>query len=296
MRSFRVLLLLIVLALVTAACEAPAELQTIPPPVSMPPTTVTVPPMDYSGVALPQAAGATTTTLAIIPGGATLTGRVTGPDGPVEGAIVRAERLVGDAVASIDGLTRADGGFTIAGIKGGRFRVRAWRAPELALVSPEVFYLGGNESRRVDLTVTRYDGLAVAANMAPSPALTQRPANLVVQVSRREVDGNGIVRNNPVPATRIELYGPGEWRIDTANPTTTDAAGRGRWTVTCRSTGIQPLGVVIADSMTYPIDVPTCTPPPPPSTAPPTSPPVTPSTAPRTTPSTAPSTTARSPA
>jgi len=237
--------------------------------------------MDYSGVALPKAAGATTTTLAIIPGGATLTGRVTGPDGPVEGAVVRAERLVGDAVASIDGITGADGGFTIAGIKGGRFRVRAWRAPDLALITPEVFYLGGSESRRVDLTVTRYDGISVAAAMAPSPAVIERPANLVVQVSRREVDGTGIVRATPLTGVKIELYGPGAWRIDTVNPTATDAAGRGRWTVTCRATGIQPLGVVLADTTTYPIDVPTCTaPPPPPAPTVPLSPPITPSTAP----------------
>ncbi len=291
MRPPRLLLaaFIAVLALLGAACEAPPELATIPPPASMPVTTTTSPPVDLSGVVLQRVPGATTTTLAIIPGGASLSGRVNGPEGPVEGAVVRAERLVGDAVASIDSVTRPDGTFTITGIKGGRFRVRAWRAPDLTLLTPEVFYIGATEQRRLDLGVNRYEGIVAAANMAPSPALIERPANLVVQVSRREVDGSGVVRNIPVAGVKIELYGPGEWRIGTTNPMTTDANGRGRWTLTCRAAGTQPLGVVVADTMTFPIDIPNCTapppPPPPPTTAP--APPVTPA---------APTTTARPPA
>ena len=62
---------------------------------------------------------ATTTTVVIGPGEATLKGTVNAPEGLVPGAIVRAERLVGDAVATADVITNPDGTWAIPAVLGG---------------------------------------------------------------------------------------------------------------------------------------------------------------------------------
>lgn len=262
MISPRLLGALAALALLPA-CQAKA-IEPLPPAPSIPPTTTTIV-VDYSGVPLAGVAGRTTTTVAMGPGRATLSGIVNGPEGPVPGAVVHAERLVGDAAATMDVLTGADGRFTMPAILGGRFRVRAWKpAPDnLALAEPQVFYLEGSEKKDLTLTVTRYQGVSVTAAIAPDPPLVDTPANLVVQAVNREVGGDGVVRSTPVPAVRAELFGTGDWRVLTPVATTADDAGRARWTLVCRRVGDQPLSVVIGDTATFNLNLPGCTVPPP---------------------------------
>jgi hypothetical protein len=246
-----------------SACQAKA-VEPLPPAPSIPPTTTTIV-VDYSGVGLAGVPGRTTTTVAMGPGRATLSGVVNGPHGPVPGAVVHAERLVGDAAATMDVVTGDDGRFTMPDILGGRFRVRAWKAApdNLALVEPQVFYLEGSEKKALNLTVTRYQGVSVTAAIAPDPPLVDASANLVVQAVNREVGGDGVVRSSPIPAVRAELFGTGDWRVLTPVATTADDAGRARWTLVCRRVGDQPLSVVIGDTATFNLNLPACTVPPP---------------------------------
>lgn len=267
MRSPRLLGALAALALLSA-CQAKA-VEPLPPAPSIPPTTTTIV-VDYSGVPLAGVPGRTTTTVAMGPGRATLSGVVNGPEGPVPGAVVHAERLVGDAAATMDVVTGEDGRFTMPDILGGRFRVRAWKAApdNLALVEPQVFYLEGSEKKALNLTVTRYQGVSVTAAIAPDPPLVDTSANLVVQAVNREVGGDGVVRSAPIPAVRAELFGTGDWRVLTPVATTADDAGRARWTLVCRRVGDQPLSVVIGDTATFNLNLPACTVPPPDPDAP----------------------------
>ena len=262
MRSPRLLGALAALALLSA-CQAKA-VEPLPPAPSIPPTTTTIV-VDYSGVGLAGVPGRTTTTVAMGPGRATLSGVVNGPDGPVPGAVVHAERLVGDAAATMDVVTGDDGRFTMPDILGGRFRVRAWKAApdNLALVEPQVFYLEGSEKKALNLTVTRYQGVSVTAAIAPDPPLVDASANLVVQAVNREGGGDGVVRSSPIPAERAELFGTGDGRVLTPVATTADDAGRARWTLVCRRVGDQPLSVVIGDTATFNLNLPACTVPPP---------------------------------
>ena len=87
--------------------------------------------------------GATTSTVPRIgPGAATLNGTVIGPEGPVGGATVEADRLVGDQVAATQTTTAADGSWSISSILGGRYRIRAWQQPSLAVTTPQILFLG----------------------------------------------------------------------------------------------------------------------------------------------------------
>lgn len=230
----------------------------IPPPPSLAPSTSTTAPPDLSGISLSAVPGRTTTTIVMGPGSATLNGTVAGPDGPVAGATVRLERLVGDAVATADVVALADGTWSAPAVLGGRYRVRTWRAPDLALTTPEVFFLEGKETKELNLKVARFTGLGVTFDIAPNPPVVDELASLELVVAERAVDDQGVVRATPVPRASVELFGTGAWRLPSSNPTITDGVGQASWQIVCRDEGKQPLSVLVADSASFTIDVPAC--------------------------------------
>lgn len=259
--------------LTTTACSSGPPVIEYPTPPSIAPTTSTTV-FDYSGIALPLVPGRTTTTVDNQPGRANLRGTVTGPDGPVPVASVRVERLVQDAVLPKDVTTGADGVWRLDLIRGGRYRVRAWKAPDLAQVEPQIFYLGGDETRSLSLTTSRYTGLQAGAVFAPSPPVVNEPAALSVVITTASVDGQGIVRGTPQASTSVQLLtGLGDWRLESSAVQVTDAAGSAQWRLTCSSPGTRPLSVIVGTGSPVTLAVPPCDdgisePPPPPRTSP----------------------------
>ena len=254
-----VLLIGFVLAAACSQKQKDAVIRPLPPPSDETTTTVA----DLSGVQLAGVAGRTTTTAVPVgPGGATISGTVIGPNGPVPGAIVHVERLVGDAVGAIDVATNAAGQYSVPNVLGGRYRVRAF-APDpvdLAQTQPTIFFLGGNEQKPLNLQVNLFAGLSVSSAIAPNQSQT------VVQVTTQSVDPKGVVRGQPVPGVKVELVGTGSWRVLTDNPTVTADGGRAAFLVRCVSDGPQPLSAAINDTVNQPIDIPGCVPPPPTTT------------------------------
>lgn len=220
-------------------------------------TSTTVPPL-LSNVALAPVPGQTTTTVDLGPGRATLAGTVVGPEGGAAGATVRIERLVGDGVASADVSTGPDGAWELPGIKGGRYRVRAFRVPDLAQARNEVLLLGGGETRRLDLRVDAYGGTTTTRAIAPNPPPVGEPSNLVVRVVRREVDGDGRVRTQPLVGVSVELFGSGSWGLGSSNPSFTDGSGTASFRLTCRAVGSNALSALVDGSETVPLDLPPC--------------------------------------
>jgi hypothetical protein len=244
-------------AVLLAACAA--KYHDLPPP----PSTIPLPPAttqpDYSSVKLHDLSGrgTTSTSVPLGPGRATLNGAVTGPDGIEPNAVVHIERLVGNAVGVIDMPTNPDGTWSLPNVLGGRYRVRAFRPPDLALVQPAVFFLGGTESKSVNLALSRYDGRSVTAAIAPRPPVIDQPANLVVQVAQQSVDAQGVVRGAPVAGAAAQLSGSGDWRVRSENPAVTDQDGQARFQVTCQTSGGQPLGATV-DGQYYDLKLPAC--------------------------------------
>ena len=256
----------LLLVLLLSACTADGVKPLPAPPTTKPrPSTTAVP--DFSGVMLKDVPGRTTTTIPLTPGKAVINGGVVGPDGAVPGAVVHFERLVDEGLAAIDIATAPDGTFAFPNIKGGRWRVRAFRAPDLALVKPELFFLGDAETKTLTLRLDRYQGINVASALAPDPAVTGEPANLLVQVTLQSVDNRGIVRAVPVPGVRVELFGEGDWRIEGTASQFTDSAGRALWRVRCEARGQQPLSVFVGDDGSFPLKLPDCVTPPPTTTS-----------------------------
>ena len=237
----RLISLLFVAALATACTRGAVD--ELPAPPTTGPTTSSTARPDLSGVALAGVPGTTSTTIPLGPGEATLQGIVTGPDGAIPGATVLVERLVGDGAGAAMVAAGPDGRWTAPSILGGRYRVRAWRAPDLALTTPESFFLESKETRDLEVKVQLFSGVVVTSAVAPSPPVIEETVRLVVRTYTRSVDERGIVRNQPLPSVQLELTGSSNWRVETANPTFADGTGKGEWLLRCESLGTNPLSV-----------------------------------------------------
>ena len=241
---------------------------------STPPTTVSqgaVPeatlPTNLSSIGQPGVAGVTTTTVPVIgPGSSSLHGTVFGPSGPVAGATVEADRVVGDHVTSARVATAADGSWTIGKILGGRYRVRAWQSPSLDLTTPQVFFLGANQSFTVSLELSSYTGPTLAASISPSPPEVGQPANLVVEATNPTVGTDGVLRYPPAAGDLVTISGA-SWHVLSTNLQSADSKGEVLFQVICETAGSEPLGAIVGGAPLVPFPLPPCVAPPPPTTS-----------------------------
>lgn len=250
---------LALIAVFSTTCARP-ERRSLPPPE---PTSSTVPPettvtFDLSRVPLPPVRGATTTTL-VEQGRAVVRGVVVGPDGNVPQAIVRVERLVGDAVQVRDVRAGDDGTFVVDGLPGGRLRVRAFLPPWLTMAGADVFFLPDGETRDVRLNVTRHDGPDVRASTAPRAPVVGDLVNLLVWVAERVVDEQGVARTVPRPGVPVQVEATG-W-VFVQGRSITDDRGVALFTFRCeRATPVSATASIGADieARSYPLEVPPC--------------------------------------
>lgn len=256
-----------VLAALASACGGDDPYAPLPKPDAAPAeTTTTTARPDLDAVVLPAARGTTTTTVAVGPGPITILGRVTGPDGPVAGAIVRLERLVGDGSAAVQVPTAADGTWNVERVLGGRYRVRAWQPPQLAMARASVVFVEAGAPEPIELRLDRYEGRRVDAVVAPEPPAVGGQANLKVRVADRVVDDRGVIRTTPTVGVSVQLTGSGSWFVLSSNPQSTGSDGSVTFAVQCQSEGSQPLSVVLQGTETVTLSVPPCVDPNPTST------------------------------
>jgi hypothetical protein len=255
------------MAVLVGGCGTAVQTLSFPEPpsttASSAPSAPTLP-SDLSAIGQLPVPGATTTTVpAIGPGQATLNGTVTGPDGPVSGATVEVDRLVGDQVSTIDTTTAADGSWTVAGILGGRFRVRAWQSPSLDLTTPQLLYLGATQSESLSLQLNQYKGPNVVAGISPATPILGEPTNLLVQVTNPTVGTNGVLTYPPDTSAVVTLSGGSDWQLDSADLTViTDIAGNALFQVTCTALGSDPLFAQVGSAAPVALSLPACAPPP----------------------------------
>jgi hypothetical protein len=227
------------------------------PATLVPPATTTTE-VDYSQVPLKGVSGrGPTTSIAFGPGLASVSGTVVGDEGNIGGATVLVERIVNGATATMTVQTLDDGTWMVPQVFGGRYRVRAWKVPDLAQTTPSAVFLSATENKTVQLKVRAVGGLSVAASIAPDPPRLGQDANLVTLVTLKMVDDQGIVRAMPQDNVSVDLISSSGWRVMSANPTTTDSSGHAAWQLRCRATGHQPLAVTVG-TQTIPLNVSNC--------------------------------------
>lgn len=237
--------LALALVLTAGACTSGDSFDPLPKPEGAPaPATSTTTRPDFSGVALAPVAGSTSTTeVTLGPGPSTVAGRIDGPDGPVENAVVRVERLVGDASASVDVPSGPGGTWAAPEVMGGRYRIRAWRTPDLAMTEPQIVFVRSGETAEFALAVDRFESTAVETVIAPDPPGVNRPANLAVRVSSQVVDENGIVRATPTSGQNVVLTLGSGWQTQSSLQGRTGTDGTHTYRLECRQPAPGPLTV-----------------------------------------------------
>ncbi len=263
-----------IVAVGVAGCSSGDPFEALPVPDRLPaPTTSSVAPPDFSGVALAPVEGATTTSEVVVgPGRSILAGRVDGPEGPVEGAVVRLERLVGDAVARLDVVTGPDGRWQAPDILGGRYRVRAFRPPDLAMLEPQILFLESGTTAEPPLVLERFQALAVDTAFSSDPPFVGKRTNLLVRIASQVVDDEGVVRATPEAGVAVTLDTGLGWVAESPVQASTTSDGSVTFTLVCRSPGPQALTLTLPPALS-PVSPPASTTPdaPPPGPTVPTS-------------------------
>ena len=163
-------------------------------------------------------------------------GVVTGPDGPVEGAVVDLERHTTSTVNTTQVITDVDGNWKVEGLIGGRFRIRAWKPNELTMTSSEVVFVSDGEEVTMDLVI---------GPVEPGPHLRFKGAGDVhvgdtaiatVSVTTSSIDQDGFELATGLPGQAVTLR-PGPGVLVAQQADTTDAGGGVHFVVRCLSEG-----------------------------------------------------------
>ncbi len=156
--------------------------------------------------------------------------------------------------------TQADGTWKVAGIKGGRYRIRAWRPPDLSLLTPQILLVGATDNPSVTLALMAYNGQSVVAAVAPTPPQVGQVTTLVVQATQQAVGGDGVVRAGPLVGSNVLVLAAGNVVLTGTNPGPTDAGGRLALLLTCATAGPVGLSASLDGLTTFPLTIPDCVP------------------------------------
>jgi hypothetical protein len=233
----RVRVVALVLLLAAACSNSPSTAPTVP---TSAPVEDTVAPAPTTPTTFTTVPGRPRTTLAepveILGGGARIGGNVIGPQGNVVGATVRVERLINDQVATMD-LNAFNGTFSLGGIRGGAYRVRAWKQPDLLLLEPEVFFLAADETKTLDLRVDKVSDVNIRTTLDPATPPAQDPYSVTVLLFAGAVGNDGTLQAIPRPQTPTQLVVGTGLTVVGSDRATTDSGGRARFQVRCLTGG-----------------------------------------------------------
>ncbi len=249
----RTVVLLVLVALLGAGCTSSddpdtAASVTLPETTTMPSTTPTTVRATSSTTGVPRTT--TTTIVALGPGDATIGGTVSGPAGPVDGAVVRVERLVGKAVATQEVTTSGGGLWQLASILGGSYRVRAFKPPDLAQSPVEAFFLAAGERRTIDFKLPAAGGEKITAVVNPSPPRVDQPATITITVGVGRVDDQGRPAITPRPGVPLTLSGGPGIVVESAPVVVTDGNGSASWRFRCSAEGANTVALTVGTGVT----------------------------------------------
>jgi hypothetical protein len=245
------------LAVLAAACssgdDASAPTTTAPPPETTAEPTTTRLTTTTSGV--PRTT--TTIPLEILSGAATLSGTVVGPQGTVIGAIVRVERLVGSEVATMD-VSAATGSFSLVAIRGGRYRVRAWKTPDLVQTEPVILFLAADETKSLELRLIRVSEVNVQTTVTPNPPPPGEAFTISLFVYAGSVTDQGVVQASGRAGQEVQIIlGPG-LLLEGAERQVTDGSGRVSYRARCVATGPVFAELALSPALRFPVTLPNC--------------------------------------
>ena len=205
---------------------------------------------------VPVAAGIPTTSIGFGPGSASISGIVRGPDGPVPGAIVEIERLLDGQSLTVQVVADARGRYSLQKALLGRIRIRAWRAPDLALVTEKALFTKGAQT--LDILMDSYKHSDLQWAVAPSPLVVGRAATVIVQLSERLVNELGRVVVQPVTGVGVSLLQQGVVQVASLEERISDEKGRVSFRLACNEPGPSTIIARLAIGGEASLDLPAC--------------------------------------
>jgi hypothetical protein len=199
--------------------------------------------------------------LPVYGGTSRLRGVVTGPDGPVEGATVRIERVIGDRVGAITVNSGAGGVFGADRLLGGHYRARAWQPPTLATTRAAVTFLPALEgSAELNIEVERFTGRQLQAVLDTADPTVGSQARVRALFTEQTVDDNGVVVGRGLSGAQVRLSTDGGFAIrEGGATTTTNSEGIASWLVECVREGVHSV-TVSTEAETTRVTLPACGP------------------------------------
>jgi hypothetical protein len=229
----------------------------VPTTFALAATSSSIKPEDLSKNSLvPVAAGVPTTSIGFGPGNASITGIVRGPDGPVPGAIVEIERLLEGQSLTVQVVADATGRYSLQKALLGRIRIRAWRAPDLALVTEKALFTKGAQT--LDILMTSYKHSDLQWAVSPSPLVVGRAATVIVQLSERLVNELGRVVVQPVTGVGVSLLQQGVVQVASLEERISDEKGRVSFRLACNEPGPSTIIARLAIGGEASLDLPAC--------------------------------------
>lgn len=248
-RGFVALALVVAVGLAASGCSGSGGgkrdvlgTTTLPTDTTSPPASTTTIVTEGTVPGTPRSA--TTIPAALGPGQARLFGTVTGPGGPIDGAVVRVERFVGQSRASVDVRTQG-GSWVLDAVLGGAYRVQAFRPPDLAQGQAQSFFLGATEAKEVSLSLFRYGDNSLTATVAPNPPVVGASTLLTVTSADTDVDLNGQVVSVGRAGVRMQLVLSSGLGLETSATAITDGNGMATWRFVCLAPGAFSASLVI---------------------------------------------------
>jgi len=252
-----------VMTVLAAACSGGSK-PSAAPPVTEPPTTTAPSTSTSTSSTTSTSVRSTTTTsttrpapVSIGPGEAFISGTVLGPAGPLDGATVRIERFVGSAMASADVTTSGGGAWRMDSVLGGAYRIRAFKAPDLAQSNVEVFFLAATERKTIELRLATSGGQQITAIVNPNPPRVNQAATITVQIGTGRVDDQGRPAITPAVGVVLQLSVAAGQQLESSPQAITDANGTASWRFRCLVEGPVSASLGIANGVTQ-INIPPC--------------------------------------
>ena len=143
------------------------------------------------------------------------------------------------------------------GLLGGRYRVRAWRSPDLALTTPQILFVDAKQNQQLPLQLSRYTGTTVSAISSPDPPVLDSPVTLTAVVTSLSVDADGVVRSVPAAGASVTLTAGAGFAFS-GGPSTTNGQGRATFQLVCQATGQSQVELTVNQTETFTVPIRPC--------------------------------------
>ena len=143
------------------------------------------------------------------------------------------------------------------GLLGGRYRVRAWRSPDLALTTPQILFVEAKQNKQLPLQLSRYTGISVSSVSSPDPPVLDAPVSLTAVVTSLSVDSDGVVRSVPAPGASVTLTAGAGFAFS-GGPAVTNGQGRATFQLVCQATGQSQVELTVNQTETFTVPIRPC--------------------------------------